>query len=67
MEKRKRIIFYKDKNDPYLESLREGKRDTPEERYVRFFENRRKFNEFLGIKKDPNAKKTIEIKNADWF
>lgn len=67
MEKKKRIIIYKDKNDPYLESLREGMKDTPEERYIEFFENRRKFNEFMGIKKHPDAKKTIEIKRADWF
>ncbi len=67
MEKRKQIIIYKYKNDPYFESLREGKIDTPEERYIKFFENRRKFNEFMGIKKDPNAKKTIVIKKAYWF
>ncbi len=67
MEKTKQVIIYKDKNDPYLDSLRQGKKDTPEERYIKFFENRRKFNEFMSIKKDPNAKKTIEIKKADWF
>jgi hypothetical protein len=67
MEKKKRIIIYKDKNDPYLESLREGIKDTPEERYIKFFENRRKFNELMGIKKDPNAKKTIEIKKVTWI
>lgn len=67
MEKKKRIIIYKDKNDPYLESLREGRKESPEERYIKFFENRRKFNEFMGIKKDPNAKKTIEIKKVTWI
>jgi hypothetical protein len=67
MTMKKRIIIYTDKNDPYLESLREGMKDTPEERYIKFFENRRKYNQFMGIKKDPDAKKTIEIKKADWF
>ena len=41
MEKKKRIIIYTDKNDPYQESLREGMKDTPEERYIKFFENRK--------------------------
>ena len=55
MEKKKRTItFYGDMNGPYLESLRQGLKDTPEERCVKFFEERRKFNEIIGIKKDSN-------------
>jgi len=65
--KRKTITFYDDLNGPYLESLRQGLKDTPEERCVKFFEERRKFNEIMGIKKDPNAKREIVIKEATLF
>ena len=65
--KKKTITFYEDMNGPYLESLRQGLKDTPEERCIKFFEERRKFNEIMGIKKDPNAKRTIEIKKVTWI
>ena len=64
--KKKTITIYEDMNGPYLESLRQGLKDTLEERYVKFFEERRRFNEIMGIKKDPNAKRTIEIKKVTW-
>ncbi|WP_221390200.1 hypothetical protein [Dyadobacter sp. NIV53] len=64
MEKKRKITFYEDMNGPYLESLRLGLKDTPEERYVKFFEEQRKFKEIMGIKKDPNAKREIVIKEV---
>jgi len=67
MRKKGKITFYDDLNGPYLESLRQGLRDTPEERCVKFFEQRRKFNEIMGIKKDLNAKREIVIKVATWL
>lgn len=68
MEKKKKTItFYEDMNGPYLESLRQGLKDTPEERCIKFFEERRKFNEIMGIKKDPNAKRKIVIKEVTWI
>ena len=68
MEKKKRqITFYDDMNGPYLESLRQGMMDTPEERYIKFFEEMRKFRKIMGIEKDPNAKRTIEIKKVTWI
>ena len=67
MDKKRKIIIYGDMNGPYLESLRQGLKDTPEERCVKFFEERRKFNKIMGIKKDPNAKRTIEIKKVTWI
>lgn len=67
MKKRKSIIVFKDKNGPYEEALRQGLIDTPEERYVKFFEAKRRFNEIMGIKKDPNAKRTIIIKEVTWI
>jgi len=57
--RRRSELLYKYKNDPYIESLREGKLDTPEERYIKFFENRRRFNEFTGIKKIKTLKKRL--------
>ena len=67
MEDKRKVTFYDDLNGPYLESLRQGLKDTPEERCVKFFEERRKFNEIMGIKKDPNAKREIVIKEATLF
>ena len=68
MEKKKKTItFYQDMNGPYLESLRQGLKDTPEERCIKFFEERRKFKEIMGIKRDPNAKRKIIIKEATWI
>ncbi len=52
---------------PYLESLRHGMMDTPEERYVKFFQEMKRFRQIMGIKANPEAKRTIEIKEATWI
>ena len=67
MEDKRKVTFYDDLNGPYLESLRQGLKDAPEERCVKFFEQRRKFNEIIGIKEDSNAKRQIVIKVATWL
>jgi hypothetical protein len=67
MRKKKSIIIYEDMNGPYEEALRQGLTDTPEERCVKFFEAKRKFNEMMGIKKDPDAKRTITIREVTWI
>jgi hypothetical protein len=54
-------------NDPYLESLKQGLSESPEVRYRKFFEGKRKFNKIMCIKKDPNTKRTIEIKKVTWI
>ncbi len=66
MEKKRTITIYDDMNGPYLESPRQGMTDTVEERYYKFFEEIRKFNKIMGIKKDPSARRTIEIKEVTW-
>jgi len=48
-------------------SLRQGLTDTVEERYYKFFDEMRKFNKIMGIKKDPNARRTIEIREVTWI
>ncbi|WP_149242030.1 hypothetical protein [Dyadobacter sp. 32] len=68
MDKKKRqITFYEDMDGPYLESLRQGMMDTPEERYVKFFQEMKRFRQIMGIKEMPEAKRTIEIKEATWI
>ena len=67
MTNKRKIIFYDDLNGPYLESLRQGLIDTPEERYVKFFQEQRRFREIVGIKKDPNAKKVLTISKPSWI
>lgn len=67
MEKKKKTITFYDLSSSYLEWLRQGLKDTPEERCVKFFEQRRKFNEIIGIKEDSNAKRQIVITVATWL
>ncbi|TDE12807.1 hypothetical protein [Dyadobacter psychrotolerans] len=67
MGKKRAITIYDDMDGPYLESLRQGMTDTVEGRYYKFFEEIRKFNKIMGIKKDPNARRTIEIKGLTWM
>jgi|GEM_PF-2903795 len=67
MDAKKRIAIYEDKNGPYMESLRQGLIDTPEERFIKFFEQRRKFKEMMGIQKDYGAKKQIVFKVVSWI
>ena len=38
MKKKRNITFYDNLNGPYLDALSQGLVDTPEEKYVKFFE-----------------------------
>jgi len=67
MEKKQTIRIYDDLNGSYMESLRQGLTDTVKERYYKFFDEMRKFNKIMGIKKDPNARRTIEIREVTWI
>ncbi|MCE7041862.1 hypothetical protein [Dyadobacter sp. CY312] len=68
MDKGKRKIrIYEDMNGPYLESLKQGLSESPEVRYRKFFEEKIRFNKIMGTQKDPNARRTIEIKEATWI
>ena len=63
MEK-KRIVFYDDLNDPYEKQLADGLKDTPEERYVKFFHMQARLWALKGF---PNWERKITIKTHPWL
>ncbi|MDR6808381.1 hypothetical protein J2Y45_005269 [Dyadobacter sp. BE34] len=60
------IAIYKDLNDPYVDSMLTGKKETPQERFNKFFEMRKKFELFIGFDHDIRDR-TIKIRKAEWF
>lgn len=48
---KRKITIYKNLNEPYEAMLQRGLQETPDERFVRFFEERAKFRAFHGDKK----------------
>lgn len=60
------IAIYKDLNDPYVDSILTGKTETPQERFNKFFEMRKKFELFIGFDQDTRDR-TIKIRKAEWF
>ena len=67
MDAKKRITIYEDKNGPYMDSLRQGLIETPEERFIKFFEQRTKFKKMMGIKDKLSDKRSIVIKKVTWI
>jgi hypothetical protein len=67
MEKKRVITLYKGLNEPYITSLLKGAQESPEERYVKFFELKRKFDYFMGLGKESTNKRTITIRKAEWI
>jgi hypothetical protein len=65
LEKMRKITIYKDMNEPYLSALKQGLADTPEERFIRFFEEKAKFQRFMGINHE--IKRQIIIKKVTWI
>ncbi|GAB4028961.1 hypothetical protein [Spirosoma gilvum] len=59
MEKKQRIVIYKDLNDPYRQFLRDGMDLTPDELYVRFMEMRARNRIMFGLKKKTDQRLTI--------
>jgi hypothetical protein len=47
--------------------LLKGAQESPEERYVKFFELKRKFDYFMGLGKESTNKRTITIRKAEWI
>ena len=60
------VAIYKDLNDPYVDSILTGKKETPQERFNKFFEMRKKFELFIGFDQDTRDR-TIKIRKAEWF
>lgn len=63
MEK-KRIVFYQELNEPYEKLLSDGVKDTPEERYRKFFQMQARI---WALKGKPNREKKIVIKPHQWI
>jgi len=62
---KRKINIYKNLNEPYEIGLQQGLEDTPEERFIKFFINRMKFRQFMGIQ-EPIRKK-ITIRQVTWI
>ncbi|WP_428663854.1 hypothetical protein [Runella sp.] len=62
---KRKITIYKELNEPYEAMLKRGLEETPDQRFVRFFEERAKFRTFLGIKTAPQKK--IVIRKVSWI
>ena len=62
---KKRIQIYNHLNEPYLEMLKIGANETPLQRYKRFFLNRIKFRQIMGITEP--VKRQIIIKKVEWI
>jgi hypothetical protein len=62
---KKRIKIYAHPNDPYLESLAVGRAESPDQRFIRFFEERKKFREIMGI--EHKVVRQIVIKKVEWI
>lgn len=67
MEKKRVITIYKDQNGPYRQSLLDGLNEGPEKRFVKFFEEKEKFDYFMGIKKVPLKERTIIFRDPTWI
>jgi len=64
MEKKRRITFYQDLNGPYEQMLEDGLKDTPEERYIKFFQMQ---NRLWALKGKPAAEKKLTFGRPSWI
>jgi hypothetical protein len=60
MEKKRRIVIYKDLNDPYRQFLRDGMNMTPDELFVSFMNMRAQNRIMFGLKKKTDQRLTID-------
>ena len=67
MEKKRAITLYKDKGEPYFNAMLDGMKESPEERFVKFFENKAKLNQFLGLATQQTKRHTLTIRKAEWI
>ncbi|MCE7071803.1 MULTISPECIES: hypothetical protein [Dyadobacter] len=67
MEKKRVITFYNDKSEPYFQAMLDGMKESPAQRFVTFFENKTKMDEFLGLVKPKGAPRTLTIKKPEWI
>jgi hypothetical protein len=62
---KRKITIYKNLNEPYEAMLKRGLEESPDERFIRFFEERAKFRAFMGIVVAPKRK--IVIRKVSWM
>jgi hypothetical protein len=62
---KKQIKIYAHPNDPCLELLAVGRSESPDRRFIRFFEERKKFREIMGI--EYKLIRKIVIKKVEWI
>lgn len=62
---KRKITIYNNLNEPYEAMLKQGLKESPDERYIRFFEERAKFRAFMGIVVP--LKRKIVIRKVSWI
>ncbi|MCF0042920.1 hypothetical protein [Dyadobacter fanqingshengii] len=67
MEKKRVITFYKDKGEPYFQAMLDSMKESPAERFVKFFENKAKMDAFLGLVKPKGSRRTLTIRKPEWI
>ncbi|MCF0053690.1 hypothetical protein LXM25_26700 [Dyadobacter sp. LJ53] len=67
MEKKRVITFYQDKSEPYFQAMLDGMKESTEERFIKFFENKAKMDAFLGLVKPKGSRRTLTIQKPEWI
>lgn len=67
MERKRVLTIYKDESEPYFQAMRDGMKETPAERFIKFFENKVKMEQFLGTIKPKGASRTLTIQKPEWI
>ena len=62
---KRKITIYNNLNEPYEAMLKQGLKESPDERFIRFFEERAKFRASMGIASP--LKRKIVIRKASWI
>jgi hypothetical protein len=67
MGPKKSITFYKSLDEPYFQAMLNGMKERPEERFIKFFETKLKFENFMGLTKSEKKLHTLTIRKAEWI
>jgi hypothetical protein len=67
MKSNKVITIFKDLNDPYIQSMLDGAKESPAERSIKFFQQWREMDYFLGSIQPTDGARKITIRKAEWI
>jgi hypothetical protein len=67
MNKGRVITIFKDLNDPYIQSMIDGAKESPEERSIKFFQQWREMDYFFGNIQPTDGERKITIRKAEWI